>query len=179
MIPCQPSSAGGTYEVDEGSSVTLTAEGSDPFGDPLTYAWDLDNNGSFETSGQSVSYAGVDDLVSFPVSVQVADPAGQTAVDDATVTVNNVAPTVGAITAPVAPVALGTEVAASAGFTDPGTADTHTALFDWGDGATSAGEVNAGLASGTHSYATPGVYGSLSPSPTMTAARGSPTMSMW
>jgi predicted extracellular nuclease len=45
--------AGGPYSVNEGSSVTVSATGSDPNGDPLTYAWDLDNNGSFETSGQS------------------------------------------------------------------------------------------------------------------------------
>ncbi len=52
--------AGGPYTVDEGSSVTLTATGTDPEGQPLTYAWDLDNNGTFETPGQSVSFAGVD-----------------------------------------------------------------------------------------------------------------------
>ena len=46
--------AGGPYSVNEGSSVTLSASGSDPNGDSLAYAWDLDNNGSFETSGQSV-----------------------------------------------------------------------------------------------------------------------------
>ena len=43
--------AGGPYAVDEGGSVTVAATGSDPDGDAITYAWDLDNNGTFETAG--------------------------------------------------------------------------------------------------------------------------------
>ncbi len=50
---------------------------------------------------------------------------------------------------------------ASAGFTDPGILDTHTALWAWGD-ETSPGsvtEVNGcGTVSGTHTYLKPGVY---------------------
>ena len=42
--------AGGPYAVAEGGSVVLSASGSDANGDSLTYAWDLDNNGSFETA---------------------------------------------------------------------------------------------------------------------------------
>ena len=58
------------------------------------------------------------------------------------VTVTNVAPTVGAITAPLDPSLVGhVDRGASATFTDPGTADTHTAVWDWGDGTTSAGTV--------------------------------------
>jgi Bacterial Ig domain/FG-GAP repeat len=48
---------GGPYSVDEGSSVTVTATGSDPEGGALLFAWDLDDNGSFETPGQSASFS--------------------------------------------------------------------------------------------------------------------------
>ena len=47
-------------------------------------------------------------------------------------------------------------------FTDPDKLDTHTAVWDWGDGTTSAGTVvesnGAGTVGGSHTYATPGVY---------------------
>ena len=56
--------AGGPYTVDEGGTITLNGSGTDPAGaaDPLTFAWDLDNNGSFETSGASPVFgaAGLD-----------------------------------------------------------------------------------------------------------------------
>ncbi|HTP08097.1 MAG TPA: lamin tail domain-containing protein, partial [Anaerolineae bacterium] len=84
--------AGGPYAVNEGSSVTLSATGTDPEGQPLTYAWDLDDNGTFETSGQSVSFAGMDGPAIQTVKVQVTDNGGLTAVASTTVTVNNVAP---------------------------------------------------------------------------------------
>ena len=47
--------AGGPYSAAEGSTVTVSATGSDPDGDAITFAWDLDNNGSFETQGQSAT----------------------------------------------------------------------------------------------------------------------------
>ncbi|MEJ7591909.1 MAG: GEVED domain-containing protein [Planctomycetaceae bacterium] len=49
-----PVAVTGNYVVDEGYGITLNASGSFDvdafFGDTLTYAWDLDNNGTFETS---------------------------------------------------------------------------------------------------------------------------------
>jgi hypothetical protein len=97
LVVNQPPSvaAGGPYNVDEGGSVAVTASGSDPEGGALTYAWDLDNNGSFETMGQSVTFSAADfnGPSSRTIAVQVTDNAGLTATAQATVNVLNVAPT--------------------------------------------------------------------------------------
>jgi hypothetical protein len=76
---------------------------------------------------------------SYTVQVTASDGPGDTGPATLTVTVLNVPPTVGAVTAPQAPVAVNTAVSASASFADPGTRDTHTAVWGWGDGSTSAG----------------------------------------
>jgi N-acetylneuraminic acid mutarotase len=156
---------GGPYQVDEGGSVEVTATATDPENGPLTYAWDLDNNGSFETPGQEVTFsaAGLDGPSTKTIAVQVTDDQNLTATSQATVDVQNVAPTVGAITAPPDPTTLNTQITASALFTDPGTQDTHTAFWNWGDGNTTAAgtvtETNgSGSVSDTHTYTTPGVY---------------------
>jgi|GEM_PF-2010715 len=54
------------------------------------------------------------------------------------------------------------EVEFEAAFTDVGTQDTHTAVWDWGDGTTSVGGVvqgsGSGTATGSHTYMLPGDY---------------------
>jgi uncharacterized repeat protein (TIGR01451 family) len=77
-----------------------------------------------------------------------------------TVTVNNVLPTLGSITAPNDPMQVGTLVSASASFSDPGTADPHTTYIDWGDGTVASYAVASGSSSagGSHTYTLPGVY---------------------
>jgi hypothetical protein len=71
-------------------------------------------------------------------------------------------PVVGAISAPISPTIINTAVTASAPFTDPDTFETHTAVWDWGDGTTSAGSVTesngSGSVAGTHVYTVDGVY---------------------
>jgi hypothetical protein len=71
-------------------------------------------------------------------------------------------PSVGPITAPLAPVAVNTAVNVGASFTDAVTSTTHTAVWNWGDGTTSAGTVTetngSGTVTGSHSYAVDGVY---------------------
>ncbi len=156
--------AGGPYSVPEGRSVELTGLGSDPTNDPLTYAWDLDNNGIFETPGQNVTFlaTGLDGPSSPTVVLKVCDDKGACTTSNATVTVTNVVPTVGSITASIDPVQINTIVFTSASFTDPGVLDTHTAVWDWGDGTSSAGVITesngSGSVVGNHTYTAAGVY---------------------
>lgn len=154
--------AGGPYTVAEGALVGLTAaSSSDPDGDPLTYTWSVSpaSVGTLTSAvGEQVDYAGRDDGTA-SVAVTVTDPFGES--DDATshVTVTNVAPTITALTVPLAPAGLGSATALDATFTDPGVADTHTATVDWGDGsAPTTSSVSGGAVSASHTYGAPGVY---------------------
>jgi hypothetical protein len=153
--------AGGPYTVNEGSSVTLTASGTDPEGQPLTYAWDLDNNGTFETPGQSVSFNGVDGPAILTVNVEVTDNGGLTAEASATVNVNNVAPTVDTPVVSPEPSTEGSSITVSATFTDPGVNDApFTCIVNYGDGSGDlAGVVSSNTCSGpAHVYPTFGSY---------------------
>jgi PKD repeat protein len=89
--------AGGPYRGLEGRSITLDqGVAADPDNDyPLNYTWDLDYDSIFETLGQVVTHTWPDDGV-YTVTLQVGDGWGGVATDVATVTVENVAPTVDA-----------------------------------------------------------------------------------
>jgi len=155
--------ANGPFDVDEGGSVDISASGSDPDNDPLTFAWDLDNDGNFETLGQNVTFsaAGLDGPGSQLIIVKVTDSGGLFATNQTTVEILNVAPTVGEISAPIDPVPVNTEINASADFTDPGVPDIHTATWDWGDGSDlTIIEITDGSrsVSGSHIYTVAGDY---------------------
>jgi uncharacterized protein len=154
--------AGGAYSVTEGGSVTLSATGSDPnLGDVLTYAWDLDNNGSFETAGQSVSFSAalLDGPTSAIVQVQVTDALGLQATDEAEITVTNVAPMVNASFNAATGVSCGANNATlTVSFSDPGIADTHDAVITWGDGTSQTISAVSSPLSVPHTYASAGVY---------------------
>jgi len=81
--------AGGPYNVIEGQTVEVSATGSDAEEMPLTYAWDLDNDGVFETPGQTVTFSAefLSAPASYEIQVQVTDAVGQTSTDFATVNV--------------------------------------------------------------------------------------------
>jgi len=91
-LPCVD--AGGPYTVVEGGAVTLAATGSDLGSDSLTYAWDLDDDGSFETPGQTVNFSA--QCLTAPaaktVAVKVTDPGGFTATDEATIQIDDPSP---------------------------------------------------------------------------------------
>jgi len=72
----------------------------------------------------------------------------------------NQPPQVGDISGAADPAPVNTFVQVSASFTDPDPSDTHTAVWDWGDGTASDGIVDetAGTVSGSHIYTEAGVY---------------------
>ena len=91
QLDARPSvDAGGPYQVNSGDSVTVSATATDPDGDALAYAWDLDDNGSFETAGQSASFdaSAIAGPATLTIHVRATDPTGESATDAATVTVN-------------------------------------------------------------------------------------------
>jgi hypothetical protein len=81
--------AGGPYFVNEGDSVVVSASGNDPDGGELTYKWDLDSDGSFETLGKSATYSawGLDGPVTYDIAVKVIDAEGASSVAESSVTV--------------------------------------------------------------------------------------------
>ncbi len=167
--PAVPSNVAPTVSAGDDATVSEGAafSGAGSFTDPDTDTWTATVDYG-DGSGSQVLALGSDksfdlnhtyaDNGSYTVTVTVNDGKGGESSDSSTVTVNNAAPQVGAISAPVAPVAVGTSITASASFTDPGTTDTHTATIEWGDGGTSAGTVSSGSVSGSHTYTAAGVY---------------------
>ncbi len=151
---------GGPYVRLEGSMVSFDGTASaDPDGDALTYTWDFGDGAT--GVGATPSHTYLDNGV-YTVTLVVEDPSGATGSASTTVSVANVAPTLGGLTGPIDPTRVGTPVTVGGNFTDPGVIDTHSVAFDWGDGATSVGSVTGGGGSGGvgagHVYAAAGVY---------------------
>lgn len=156
--------ANGPYASTEGSPITFDATGSyDPDGITTLYEWDFDDDGTYDFASPSptASHTWWDDS-SGNVTLRVTDNDGLTSFDIAPATVLNVAPIVGNITAPLDPVPVNKPINTGGNFTDPGFLDTHTAVWDWGDGNVTAGTVTeikgSGNVTGSHAYTTPGVY---------------------
>ena len=93
--------AGGPYVINEGSGVTLNGLGStDPEGGPLTYRWDLDNDGIFGDvigSNPPVPWAtlvsrGLTNQGTFTIGLETTDAGGNRNTTTTTLTVNNLAP---------------------------------------------------------------------------------------
>jgi predicted extracellular nuclease len=153
--------AGGPYSLGEGGSVALSGSTTDTtYATNATYEWDLDNNGSYETAGQTPTFsaAGLDGPTSVTVGLRVTDELGLSGTAQATINVSNVAPTVSASFA-AASISCGIDNATlTVNFSDPAAADTHTATITWGDGTneTVSGAISPVVRS--HTYAAAGVY---------------------
>jgi hypothetical protein len=111
---------------------------SDPSGGPLSIAWDLDGNGSYETPGATAAFsaASLDGPSSRTVGVQVTAPDGSVTTTTARVEVRNVPPTA-TFSAPATVFATEPIELALSGATDASAADRNTGFeyaFDCGDG---------------------------------------------
>jgi beta propeller repeat protein len=154
----------------EGSAITASALGSfDPDGDPLVYQFDFgDGTAPVTSTTPAVTHVYADNGTRTITVVAREAVTGAVASAPATtaVSVANVPPALGAITGlPNGPISAGTPVTLSVQFSDPGTADTHTATLEWDVGTAGAPIDNMVIAesngAGTASVAralTAGVY---------------------
>ncbi|MBN2089453.1 PKD domain-containing protein [candidate division KSB1 bacterium] len=127
--------AGGPYTGKEGQEVNFSASGSTDDIGIDKYEWDWDNNGTWDESSTSPNAKHkFEDEYSGTIKLRVTDRTNLTAVAEAQVTITNLAPTVeigGSVTGKE-----GTPVSLSITVTDPGIKDTHTYLWNFGDGTT-------------------------------------------
>ena len=136
--------------VDEGDVVNFSGSFTDPgSADTHTIDWDFgDSTADSGTLTPSHVYA---DNGTYTVTVTVTDDDGDTSSDTLAVTVSNVAPAVDAGSDQT--VDEGDVVNFSGSFTDPGSADTHTVDWDFGDASIAGGTLTP-----SHVYADNGIY---------------------
>lgn len=127
----------------------------DPEDGRLECRWDFDNDGTWDSPWITNTEITVPNMWSnegtYTVKLLVRDELGFLNEAVITIRVENAAPTVDAGSNLIAD--EGSTVFFSGSFTDPGTSDTHTIEWDFGDGATSYGSLTP-----THVYDDNGVY---------------------
>ncbi len=142
--------AGPGQSVNQGQPVTFAGSFSDAgLSDTHAVHWDFGDGGSADGSVAPTYVYAIPGA--YLASLTVQDDDGEGATDSLTVTVANVAPVVQA----------GPDITASptqvinfdGSFSDPGAEDTHTILWDFGDGTTETGTLQP-----THSYPDFGIY---------------------
>jgi len=152
--------AGPDGSIDEGDFFVSAGSFSDPDTNDWTGTVDYGDSGAPQTlslnadKSFALSHSYADDSV-YTVMVTIDDGAGGVGVDTASVVVHNVPPTVDA--GPDQTVNTGDTgdtVNFSGSFTDPGSDDTHTIEWDFGDGSPAV----TGTLTPSHSYPGAGAY---------------------
>lgn len=108
-----------------------------------------------KTDGTGLSSGSIFPVGTTYLQYTATDGAGNTAVSNFSITITNTDPVLNPITAPIAPVQINTSISANANFADNNLANAN---WTWGDGQTSAGTIASSSVSGSHAYASPGVY---------------------
>jgi PKD repeat protein/DNA/RNA endonuclease G (NUC1) len=134
--------------LTEGTTALFTATATDPGNDTLTYTWSF-GDGSDPVTGRSVTHAYADNG-NYTTTLTVTDPYGGSTTQTAIVNVNNAAAIVHAGIDQT--LTEGQSLVLNGSYTDPGSRDTHTILWDFGDGTTST------TLTPTHRYTQSGTY---------------------
>lgn len=160
--------AGDGFVTFEGQGVRLNGGlSSDADGDPLTYRWDLDRDGAFDDAeGVTVNLTwsdlaalGLGDDGVYFISLEVSD--GQLAdTDESVIVVRQVAPSDIVLTVDPTMIDENNSTTVIGTFVDPGTADRHTVVINWGDNTTSTINLTGGERSfsSNHQYRDNGTY---------------------
>ncbi len=155
--------------TDQDTAVTIDVLTNDTDVDEDTLTVDSatqPSNGTVVNNGTDVTYtpnAGFNGSDSFTYTVSDGNGGSDTATVTMTVEpdeLDNHAPEVGPITAPLVPVQIDTAIEATAVYTDVDALDTLTAVWDWGDGSSSNQTLSgvSGTATANHTYTAPDVY---------------------
>jgi len=80
---------GSPYHANQASDIQLTATATDTTGSNPAYAWDMDNNGTFESSGQTVTFHAGVIPGKYTVAVRVTGSTGLVHIEKVDVFVNN------------------------------------------------------------------------------------------
>lgn len=137
---------GGPYQVNEGSSIVLQGNATDPNDPPAAitlYEWDFDYDGTnFQTQATAAApwfdAAELDGPATYQVALRVTSANSLSAIATTTVTVNNVAPTITGFTTHPARVVRNEPVTFTFATVDPSSADqaasfTYSILWDRND----------------------------------------------
>lgn len=153
-----------TSPIDENEFTTLTGDINDADDDPMEMVvnWGDGTTMTYTYPSGTTAFTEThqyldDDPTATPSDLYVVtlildDGGGTPATGAVDVTVNNVAPAVSASADPTT-VTLGSPIDFTGVFTDPGTLDTHTIDWDFGDGNGVSGTLTP-----THTYTQSGVY---------------------
>lgn len=143
--------ANGAYSVSEGSSVQLTGSATDVPADILNYAWDLDNNGTYETIGQNPMFL-CSVAETYNVGLRVTDDDEGVGIDTTTINCGNAAPVINSMSVSPTSINEGQLTTLTASFSDTGDTNLNYEI-NWGDGSTTTtGSTSDGTISKTHQY---------------------------
>ena len=141
----------GDSSADEGDTVSWTLAWSDPGSlDSHTITWDPGDGSPAQDGGDSFTHSYSDDG-NYTLNVTISDDDGGSASDNLAVAINNAAPVLSGLLVPSG--AEAELLSFSVSVSDPGSEDSLSYLWDFGDGTTLAGSTTA-----QHSYVDDGIY---------------------